>query len=164
MSGTTCCFSLTSWTTPHSPAATFPTAILCFHQESNSRCRKRSQESSSLGSPTAKAKTCCLVSRHSLSVEQDYSSNPERPETTRDSQVWTCEERSAKSGWNSVQHAKGNWQYGLEDSGGPLRNACLGKPRVHAKSRSEHERPTHTRWKQLGNINELREDAHLDMD
>ena len=45
-----------------------------------------------------------------------------------------------------------------------LRNACLGKPRAHEKSRWKHERPTQTRWKQLGNIDQLREDAHFDMD
>ena len=40
-----------------------------------------------------------------------------------------------------------------------LRDACLRKPRVHAKSRSKHERPTQTRWKHLGNIDEFREIA-----
>ena len=52
----------------HFPEATFA-AILVFPQESN-------QESSSLGSPTAKARACCLVSRESVSVGQNYSSNP----------------------------------------------------------------------------------------
>ena len=33
---------------------------------------KRSQESSSLGSPTVKAKACCLVSRESVSVGQFF--------------------------------------------------------------------------------------------
>ena len=60
-----------------------------------SEMSKRSQESSSLGSPTAKAKACCLVSQHFVSVGQDYSSNPKIPESTSDSQVWTSEERSA---------------------------------------------------------------------
>ena len=40
MSGTICYIFLTSWTTPHFPAATFPTVILVFPQESNLRCRK----------------------------------------------------------------------------------------------------------------------------
>ena len=79
---------------------------------------KSSQESSSLGSPTAKAKACCLVSRRGVSVGQDYSSNPKSPGSTRDSPVWTWEERSAKSGWYSVEHASGNREYDTENSGG----------------------------------------------
>ena len=59
---------------------------------------KGSQEISSLGSPLAKAKACCLVSRQCVSVGQDCSSNPKSPVSTRD----------AKSGWYSVQHASGN--------------------------------------------------------
>ena len=54
---------------------------------------KRSQESSSLGSPTVKAKACCFVSRQCVSVGQDYSSNPKSPGSTRDSQVWPWEAR-----------------------------------------------------------------------
>ena len=73
-----------------------------------SEMSKRSQESSPPGSPTAKARACCLVSRESVSVGQDYSSNPKSPGSTRDSQVRTWEERSAKSGWYSVHHALGN--------------------------------------------------------
>ena len=46
----------------------------------------------------------------------------------------------------------------------PLRNATLGKLRVHATSRSKYERPTRTRCKHFGNIDGLREDAHFDMD
>ena len=80
---------------------------------------KRSQERSSPGSPTARAKALCLFSRHGVSVGQDYSSNPNKsPGSTRDSQVRTWEERGAKSGWYSVQHASGNREYGSEDSGG----------------------------------------------
>ena len=58
-----------------------------------SEMSKRSQESSSPGSPTVKAKACCLVSRQCVSVGQDYSSNPKSPGSTRDSQVWPWEER-----------------------------------------------------------------------
>ena len=76
-----------------------------------SEMSKRSQESSSPGSPTAKAKARCLVSRQCESVGQDSSSNPKSMESTRDSQVWTWEERNAKSGWYSVQHASGNREY-----------------------------------------------------
>ena len=42
---------------------------------------------------------------------QNYSSNLERPGSTRDSQVWSCEERNEKSGWYSFQHASGNREY-----------------------------------------------------
>ena len=79
---------------------------------------KRSQESSAPGSLTAKAKACCLVSRHGVSVGQDYSSNPENPGSTRHSQVRTWEERSTNFGCCSVQHASGNREYGTENSGG----------------------------------------------
>ena len=72
---------------------------------------RRSQESSSLGSPTAKARACCLVSRESGSVGQHYSSNPKSLGGTRDSQVWSWEERNEKSGWYSFQHASGNREY-----------------------------------------------------
>ena len=73
-----------------------------------SEMSKRSQESSSPGSPMVKAKACCLVSRQCVSLGQDYSSNPNSPESTRDSQVWPWEERNEKSRWYSVQHASGN--------------------------------------------------------
>ena len=59
-----------------------------------SEMSRRSQESSSLGSPTAKARACCLVSRESISVGQNYSSNPKRPGSRKDSQVWSWEERN----------------------------------------------------------------------
>ena len=61
--------------------------------------------------------------------------------------------QDSKSGWYSVQLAPRS-----------LKHACLGKPRVPAKSRSEHERPNQTRWKHHGNIDEFREDAHFDVD
>ena len=77
---------------------------------------RRSQESSSPGSPMVKAKACCLVSHESVSVGQDYSSNPASPRSTRDSQLWTWEERSAKSRWYSVQHASKNRENGSGDS------------------------------------------------
>ena len=78
---------------------------------------KRSQESSSPGSPMVKAKACCLVSRQCVSVGQDYSSNPKSPGSTRGSQVWRWEKRNEKSGWYSVQHPSGNGEYSSEDSG-----------------------------------------------
>ena len=76
-----------------------------------SEMSKRSQESSSPGSPMVKAKACCLVSRQCVSVGQDYSSNPQSPGSIRDSQVRPWEERNEKSGWYSVQHASGNREY-----------------------------------------------------
>ena len=75
---------------------------------------KRSQESSSPGSPTVKAKACCLVSRHGVSVVQNSSSNPQSQGSTR----WNWEERSTDSGCCSVQHASGNREYGTENTGG----------------------------------------------
>ena len=45
-----------------------------------------------------------------------------------------------------------------------LRRACLGKPRVLAKSRSKCEGSTQTQGRCLRNVDGLREDAHLDMD
>ena len=83
-----------------------------------SETSKRSRvNSSSLGSPTVKATACCLVSRHGVSVGQYYPSNPERPGSTRDSQVSTWKERNRKSGCCSVQHVSGNRESGSEDSG-----------------------------------------------
>ena len=79
---------------------------------------KRSQESSSPGSPMVKAKACCLVSRQCASVGQDYSSNPKSLGSARDFEVWPWEERHEKSGWYSVQHASGNREYSSEDSAG----------------------------------------------
>ena len=85
-----------------------------------SEMSKRSQESSSPESPKAKARACCLLSRESVSVGQNHSSNPESPGSTRDYQVRTWKERNTKSGWYSVQHASRNREYGYssEDSGG----------------------------------------------
>ena len=79
---------------------------------------KKSKESSSSGSPTAKAKACCLVSRESVSVRQVFSSNPKSQRSTRDFQVRAWEERNDKSGSYSAQHASGNRQKSSEDSGG----------------------------------------------
>ena len=95
------------------------TTFSCSHFHSHSflsagkqsKMSKRCQESSSLGSPIMKAKACCLVSRHCVSVGQDYSSNPKSPGSTRDSQVSPWEGRHEKSGWYSVQHASGNREY-----------------------------------------------------
>ena len=78
---------------------------------------KRSQESSSLGSPLVKAKACCLVARQCVSVGQDYSCNPKSSGSTRHSHAWPWRERNEKSGWYSVQHASGNRECSSEDSG-----------------------------------------------
>ena len=163
MSGTTCCISFnimndTTFSCSHFYSHSFLSAGM------RSEMPKRSQESSSRGSPMMKAKACCLVSRQSVFVGQDYTSNPESPESTRDSQVWPWKERHEKSGWYSVQHASGNREKKFRRFWRSRRDARLGIPRVHAKSRSEHQRPTHTRWQHLGNIDELREIAHFDMD
>ena len=49
------------------------------------------------------ARACCLVSRHSVSVGQNSSSNPKNPGSTRYSQVRTWEERIMNSGCCSDQ-------------------------------------------------------------
>ena len=69
------------------PAATFPNSHYFLSAGKQSEMSKRTQESSSPGSPTAKAKACCLVSRESVSVGHDYSSNLKNPGNTRDSPV-----------------------------------------------------------------------------
>ena len=68
---------------------------------------RRSQESSSLNSLKVKANTCCLVSRHSVSVRQNSSSKLENSGSTRYSQVRTWEERSMNSECGSVQRSSG---------------------------------------------------------
>ena len=79
---------------------------------------KRLQEGCSPVSPIVKAKTCCLVSRHSVSVGQNSSSNPTSLGSTSYSQVWKRGERSTNSRCYSVQPASGNRGYGTENSGG----------------------------------------------
>ena len=60
-------------------------------------------------------------------MKQNYSSNLKNPESTRDSLVWTWEERNSTSGWYSVQHASQKREYGSEDSGGPSNTHASGK-------------------------------------
>ena len=105
MSGTTCCISFCHERHTCSCSHFYRHSFLSAGKQTE--MSKRSQESSSLVSPTAKARACCLVSRESLSVGQNYSSNPKNPGSIRDSQVWPWEERHEKSGWYSVQHASG---------------------------------------------------------
>ena len=78
---------------------------------------KRSQESSSFGSPTVKAKACCLVSRHCVSVGQNFSNNQKKP---REYEILSSVDqgRSTNFGGRSVQHASGNREYDTENSGG----------------------------------------------
>ena len=123
----------TAFSCSHFYSHSFPSA------RKRSEVSNRSQESSSLRSPMVKAKACCLVSRQC--VGQDYSSNPESPGSTRDSQVWPWEERSTKLRM-------------------VLCSACLRKPRVHAKSRSEHQKSTQTRRKSISEISINSEKMH----
>ena len=141
-SGTTCCVSLISCTTPHFLVATFA-AILFFPQESNLKCRK-SQESSSLGLPLVKGKACCLVSRQCVSVGQDYSSNPKSPGSTRDSQVWPWKDMKNSDGilFSMPRETESIVQKILEVS---QRRAPWGNREYTRKSHSEHQRPTQTR-------------------
>ena len=64
------------------------------------------------------ARACRLVLRHSVSVGQNSSSNPESPGSTRYSQEWHREERSTNFGCYSVEPASGNCVCGTESSGG----------------------------------------------
>ena len=88
------------------------------------------------------------------------------PGSTRHFEVRTWEERNTKSGWYSIQRASGNREYGhgSEDFGGLSETHASGNREVQAKSRSKHEGPTQARWKQLGYIDQLRENAHVYMD
>ena len=156
MSGTVCCIFLTSWTTPHFPAATFRIAALSFAQESNLKCRKDLFKALRLVHQRRKQKH--VVSSRDTAYLWDKFFEYEILSSVdlgrKKYKLWMlfC---SACLGKPRVLHRK-CWR--------SLRNASLGKPRVHAKSRSTCERPTRTRWKRLGNIDGLREDAHFVMD
>ena len=93
------------------------TTFSCSHVSNNhpflsdrkrSERSQRSQESCSPNPPTLKARTRCLVSRHSVSVGQSSSSNPTSPVSTSYSQVWNQGERGTPSGHYSVKPASGN--------------------------------------------------------
>ena len=109
-----------------------------------SEMSKRSQENSSLGSPTVKAKTFCFVSRTCVSVGQDYSCNPKCPGSTRDSPVWTWEEGNEKSGWYSVQRASGNREKSSEDSA-----------KTHASGNREYTRKVKNQLRHDESISEV---------
>ena len=57
----------------------FPNSHSFLSARTRSKMSKKTQESSSPGSPTAKAKTCCLVSRESVMRGEVYSSNLKKP-------------------------------------------------------------------------------------
>ena len=105
---------------------------------------KRSQESCSPAFHMVKAKTCCLVSRHSVSVGQSSSSNPTSPGNTSYSQMWNGKERSTNSGCYSVEPPSGNPGYGTENSGGLSGTPASGnreylqKVVQHVKDRRRH--------------------------
>ena len=110
--GTICSICLTSWVTPH-----FPAAISFFLTESKLTLI-RSQKSCSLDSPTVKAKSRLinLVSHESLSMRQTWhmTSNPTIPESTRTEGVSTCigkplQENTSKSSMlGSQERSQGN--------------------------------------------------------
>ena len=56
-------------------------------------------------------RTRCLVSRHSVSVRQNSSSNPKNPGSTKNSQVWASEERSTNSDVVLVSELRGSESY-----------------------------------------------------
>ena len=94
-----------------------------------------------------KACACCVVSRHGVSVGQNYSSKPKKARGVRNTLkcgIW--EEKSTNFGCCSAHrvwcvHTKQNVHIGeptvtngSDDSGDlSLRDACFGKPRVCAK-------------------------------
>ena len=140
----------------HFLAATFRLAILSFAQESNLKCRKALFKALRLVHERRKQKH--VVSSRDTAYLWDKFFEYEILSSVdlgrKKYKLWMlfC---SACFGKPRVWHRK-FWR--------SLRNASLGKPRVHAKSRSTCERPTRTRWKRLGNIDGLREDAHFVMD
>ena len=97
-----------------------------------SEMSKRSQECFSPNSPMVKARPCCLVSRHSVSVDQNSSSNPKSPKSTRYSQEWNRGERSTNSGCCSVKPASGNREDGTVNSGG-LSETPASRNREHVQ-------------------------------
>ena len=127
MSGTICCIFLPSRTTPHSPAATFLTAILFSPQESNLRCREELRQGLRLGHKRRQQRD--VVSFHVKAYWWDKIIRvicKTRRVRERDSQVWTWEERNSKSGRCSVQHASGNREYDSENSGSSSNTLASG--------------------------------------
>ena len=104
MSGTTCCISLISRTTPHFLVATF-TAILFFPQESNLKCRKDLRKALRLVRQWWQ-RAHVVSFRDSVSVRQHYSSNPEPEEKPRKPRV-----QSEDSGGLAEMYASGNREY-----------------------------------------------------
>ena len=93
MSGTTCCVFFNIMNDTTCSCSHFSDSHSFLTAGKQSEMSKRSQESSSPGSPMAKAQASGLVSRHGVSVGQDCSSIPKSLGSTRDSQVWTWEEK-----------------------------------------------------------------------
>ena len=162
MSGTTCCVSLISWTTPHVLVATF-TAILFFPQESNLKYRKDLRKALHLVRQWWKRKHVCLVSRQCVSVGQDCSGNPKKPGEYKRLSSGALGRKNWKIRLVLCSACLGKPRETFRRFWKSLRGACFGKPRVHSKGRSE-QKSIQTRWKHLGSIDQLWEDAHFDMD
>ena len=128
-----------------------------------SEMSKRSQERSSPGSPTTKAKSCCLVSRH-VSVGQDYSSNPESP-GVRETLKCGHGKKEVRNPdgilFSMPRETESMVQKFLEVS---QRRKLRETESTREKVVQNLKRPTLTRWTHLGNIDELRENAHFDAD
>ena len=163
MSGTTCCVFFL-WTTPHSFVATFPTAILFSPQESNLKCRKDLRKALRLDHQRRMQKHVVSFRDNAYLWEKIIRVTLKSRESTRDSQVWPWEERNEKFWMVLCSACLGQTRVWFRRFWRSRRDACLGKPRVHAKSRSEHQKSTQTRRKHLGNIDQLWEDAYFDMD
>ena len=107
-----------------------------------SEMSKRSQESSSLGSPRAKAKACCLVSPQGVSVGQNSENTPK---------AWRVRDTlKCRPGKKEVQTPD-------------VVLFCVPRGTVEylRKVVQKNERPTRTRRKQLGNIDGRREDISI---
>ena len=115
MSGTTCCISLISWTTPHFPVATF-TAILFFPQESNLKCRKDLRKALHLVRQWSKRKHVVSF-RDNAYLWDKITRVTLKARGAQETLKWGPGKKE-KSRWYSVQHASGNREYSSEDSGG----------------------------------------------
>ena len=105
---------------------------------------KRSQESSSPGSPTAKARACCLVSRESASVGQNYSSNLKARGVQETLKCGPAKKEMKNLDGTLVimpREIERKVQKILKLS----QRRMPRKPKVHAKGRSEHQKSTQTR-------------------
>ena len=139
MGGTICFFFLNIMSDTTLSCSNLSNSHAFLSDGKQSEMSKRPQERSSSSSPM-NARAWCFVSRDSVSVGRNCSSNLEILETTGNSQEWNLGEGSTSSGSCSVQPATGNRVY-------------------MQKGLSECEKSTPTRRKCLKNVDGLRDFA-----